>query len=107
MALTRKHLSGHVASVTIDVAGEKLTVWYAPSLLAPANKPTDADSETIPQAIARVARRWDYLDDEGKEIPITPEVVEEFPHQYQNAIYGALLAGEAIPKNMLMAFGNG
>lgn len=50
-------------------------------------------------AIAAVVTEWDYLDDNGKPMPITEEVVADMPWQLKRLIWPAIL--EAISPKAL------
>lgn len=121
MPLRANHVREHVATVVIDVFGEKLNVQYRPGVLTRAffkrvdaigsNVDIEGLSEQEAEAALEPARKemsealgellvsWDYLDDDGKPLPINGETFEKHvPQILSDRLWAAIRKDQEVPK---------
>lgn len=96
MPLDIGKVKSKTALVQVEYAGEIINVSYFPNRITPeyqqtvkelTNAPSDSYTEKDGWALMlSVVERWD-LQDDGKEIPVTPDAVNIVPLSVLGAIY--------------------
>lgn len=87
MAIHLADLQKRTRTVRVSFQGEELNVTYKINIVTPAFL---AEKLKIEEQLARAIEGWDLLGEDGKPVPITYEVFEVLPTQFQAEIMMAL-----------------
>lgn len=86
------NLKNRTKQISVEFAGETLTITYLPSRITPEL----AGQEDISAALAEIIERWDLLDDDSEAYPISKETLEKLPVDFLAAVLAAII-GDAVP----------
>ena len=103
MAMKLSEVRAKVKEVTVTWEDETVAVGYAPARLTPkvlenvAAAEDSRDLGVIGTMLSPILEWWDVLDDEGKRLGCTPEVIAEMPLSFVMAVTTALQEDQNPP----------
>lgn len=104
MAIGFSALKGKLRTINVNYLGDNVAITYRPGEMTPRKT-----SEIVEQAqtgevanptvelLLNALVSWEIVDDQGKELPVTRELLEDAPGPFLNAISEAI-GEDARPK---------
>ncbi len=99
MPISLNHLRNDKRNITASYFGDTVDISYKPSELTPTveDEIRENDQGTVVKIFCKLITKWDVVDENGEELPVTPEVVGDMPSAFLNALIFAC-RDDMIPK---------
>ncbi len=81
MPISLSELQNNTRTITVDYDGEKVTVVYKPGVLTPTAS-TEFVKSTVVEQLEKLLVSWDVMDEKGKPLPVTTELLNQLPGRF-------------------------
>lgn len=95
MPISLAELQSNLRTLVIDYDGEKVQVVYRPGILTPATN-DDFAKQSVVEQLETLLVSWDVLDDKGKPLPVTTDLLNQLPGRFLAHI-AAEISGDMRP----------
>lgn len=100
-----------VRKVKVEYDGESMTVGYNIRAMSPtASDMLSSPARALPgmaRLLADILTTWEVIDDDKQVVPITYEVLAEFPLAFVDAVASAIMDDVRVPKATSSSFTTG
>lgn len=90
MPIGLAELQSNTRTLSVDYDGETVTIVYRPGVLTPATSDEFGKQATVEQ-LETMLVSWDVLDEKGKALPVSRELLDALPARFLAHLSGAIL----------------
>lgn len=96
MPISIASFSSKIKQTSVDYDGEALSVWYRPNAVTPRSMRDLDENENnidkLTEMILSFVHEWDVLDEHGQRMPVSKELMMDWPLSFLNAVLTAVIA---------------
>ncbi len=90
MPISLSDLQNNTRVLTLEYDGESVTIVYRPGVITPANS-DDFNRQAVVEQLEGLLVSWDIVDDKGKPLPVTKELLDTLPARFLAHLSGAIV----------------
>lgn len=90
MPITLTDLQGNTRTLTVEYDGDTVTIVYRPGAITPSSS-QDFSRQTTADQLLELLVSWDVLDDKGKALPVSKDLLDTLPARFLAHLVSAIV----------------